>query len=304
MDMKLRYNKYSEYIKKKWGHRVQKITVDAGFTCPNRDGTRGVDGCIYCNNESFSPSHRTSLSLKEQIEKGIELSKRRYKTDKYFVYFQSYSNTYAPLDKLKKLYEEALSFKGVIGLAIGTRPDCVDERILDYISSLAKNYDITLELGIESTYNTTLNKINRGHDYQALLKALKMTEERDLDVCAHLILGFPFETKEQWLNMATIISKLPIKYLKLHQLQIIKNTKLQLDFEKEPFSTFNEDEYMDIAIKFLELLNKKIIIQRLIGESSSRFLIAPIWNLTSAAFNEKILKKMEQIDTWQGRLYT
>ena len=219
-----RYNSYNIYLKNIYGERIQKVTVDAGFTCPNRDGTVASGGCTYCNNESFNPGYNDpTKSISQQIDEGTEFLTRRYNVEKFIVYFQPYSNTYASLDKLKQLYEEALSVPGVVGLTIGTRPDCVNKEKINYLETLAKSYDITLEYGLESIYDQTLKKINRGHNYQSYLDALELTSGRGIKICTHIILGFPWENIDQWLVEAETLSELNFDFLKIHQLHIVKN---------------------------------------------------------------------------------
>jgi radical SAM protein (TIGR01212 family) len=300
-----RYNSYSEYIKKKYGERIQKVTVDAGFTCPNRDGTVAHGGCIYCNNESFNPGYNTATkSITQQIHEGVGFLKRRYGAKKFVVYFQPYSNTYASLDLLKNYYEEALSYPGVIGLTIGTRPDCIDEEKLDYLKSLSENYDITIEYGLESISDETLKKINRGHDYQSYLNALKLTKKIELKICTHIILGFPWEDKTHWMNTADELSQLPFQYLKIHQLHIVKDTVLGKQHLKNPLKLLTHTEYIDIVVSFLERLNPEIIIQRLSGEAPLQVLIAPKWGKRYPEIVQDIDTEMEKRDTWQGKFYT
>lgn len=300
-----RYNAFSEYQKMTYGKRVQKVTVDAGFTCPNRDGTVATGGCIYCNNESFNPSYNSARkSITRQVEEGVEFLKRRYKNIyRFIVYFQPYSNTYASLDVLKQLYEEALCHKEVIGLTIGTRPDCIDEEKLDYLSSLAQNYDITVEYGLESISDETLKKINRGHDVQSYLSAMEMTKTRGLKTCTHLIFGFPWEDKKLWLETAGWISAQAPDFLKVHQLHIVKETALARMYEKKPFSLPGYDEYLEIITEFLERLSPNIIIQRLFGEAPPRTLVAPHWGMRNTQLVKMLDDLLEKKNTWQSRLY-
>ena len=300
-----RYNAFSEYQKSRYGKRVQKVTVDAGFTCPNRDGSIAKGGCIYCNNESFNPGYNSAKkSITQQIEEGIAFLRRRYKNIyKFIVYFQPYSNTYAPLEVLKKSYEEALSHEEIIGLTIGTRPDCVDEEKLDYLAFLAGNYDITIEYGLESISDDTLKKINRGHDVQAYINAMKITKERNLKTCTHLIFGFPWEEKSLWLETANWISAQKPDFLKVHQLHVVKDTVLAKMYKKSPFPLPGYDEYLEIIIQFLERLSPQIVIQRLFGEAPPRTLIAPHWNIRNTQLVKLLDDLLEKKNTWQGRLY-
>ena len=299
-----RYNAFSNYQKKIFGERVQKVTVDAGFTCPNRDGTAGFGGCIYCNNDSFNPSYNTAKnSISLQIKEGIEYLKRRYKNNlrKFIVYFQPYSNTYAPLSVLKQYYEEALAYDEVVGLTIGTRPDCIDEEKLDYLQELAKDYDITLEYGLESLSDETLKRINRGHDVQSFFDALELTKNRGIKICTHLIIGFPWEEKKQWLESAEILSAYSFDFLKIHHLHIVKDTALSVLYQKEPFPLLTPAEYMNILAEFLERLNPDIVIQRLFGESPPSMLIAPKWGIRNSLLLPMFDEFLRERDTWQGK---
>jgi len=299
-----RYHSFNIYLKKKYGERVQKVTVDAGFTCPNRDGTVASGGCIYCNNESFNPGYNDpTKSIRQQIDEGTEFLKRRYGVEKFIVYFQPYSNTYASLDKLKHLYEEALSAPGVIGLTIGTRPDCVDEAKIDYLESLGKTKDITIEYGLESIYDDSLKKINRGHDYQSYLDAIKMTKGRGIKICTHIILGFPWETKEQWMHEAEVLSRIDFDYLKIHQLHIVKNTVMEQQHNINHYRLFTLTEYVETIVAFLEKLNPRIIIQRLAGEAPKHMLVAPNWGKRNSEVIRFITNKLEEKDTWHGKFY-
>ena len=300
-----RYNRYADYQRRLYGERVQKVTVDAGFTCPNRDGTKGRGGCIYCNNESFNPGYNSaSKPIRQQIEEGVEFLKRRYKNvRKFIVYFQPYSNTYASLDTLKRYYEEALSHPEVIGLTIGTRPDCVDENKISYLEELAKEYDITIEYGLESISDETLRKINRGHDVQSYLDALELTRERGIKICTHIIFGFPWENEELWLKTADWLSDKPFHFLKVHQLHVVKDTALERMYNKKPFYLMNPEEYIDLIIRFLERLNPNIVIQRLFGEAPPRTLIAPHWGVRNTQLTQWLEEEMRRRNTFQGKFY-
>ncbi len=300
-----RYNAFADYQKKIYGERVQKVTVDAGFTCPNRDGTVAKGGCIYCNNESFNPSYNSAeKSISQQIEEGVEFLKRRYgKINKFIVYFQPYSNTYAPLDTLKRYYEEALSHPEVIGLTIGTRPDCVDDKILRYLEDLAASYDITIEYGLESISDETLKKINRGHDVQSYLDALEMTVHRGIKICTHMIFGFPWEQPQQWIDTAAWLSERSFDFLKVHQLHIVSHTVLADMYRKNPFPLISYPEYIKVITAFLERLSPHIVIQRLFGEAPPRTLIAPHWGIRNSQLLKLLDKALELNDTWQGKKY-
>jgi len=301
------FNYYSTYFKKKFKERVQKISIDAGFSCPNRDGTKGRGGCTYCNNDTFNPFYcEPSKSVSQQLDEGVAFFEPKYKTQKYIAYFQAYSNTYGSLDLLKKLYKEALSHPKVIGLVIGTRPDCVDEKILDYLAELSKKYFVVVEYGLESTLNRTLELINRCHTHQESIDAILKTHERKIETGVHIIIGLPGESNEEIIAHAVKLSKLPITSLKLHQLQIVKGTVLSKQYNKNPksFKLFNADEYIDLIIEFLENLNPDIIIERFISESPLDLLIAPKWNgLKNFEIVDKIEKRMKENDTYQGKYY-
>ena len=303
-----RFNAFSNYCKTAFGERIQKLSVNAGFTCPNRDGTVGTTGCIYCNNEAFNPSYCSSLkSITQQIEEGIEFHVKRYrKAGKYLAYFQAFSNTYAPLAELKEKYEEALKHPEVAGLVIGTRPDCVDEEKLDYLQHLAKDHFISVEYGLESCYNKTLEHIQRGHTFEQSAWAIEETAKRNIHTGIHIILGLPGETRDEMLSEATIISSLPVSTIKLHQLQIIKGTALAKDFEANPgnYHVFSLDEYIDFVIDFTERLKPEIMIERFTAEVPPRFLLTGGFGLLRTdQILQLIEKKMEERNTWQGRLY-
>ena len=320
-----RYNSFVGYYKRRYGERLQKIVLDAGFSCPNRDGKVGRGGCSYCDNAAFHPSYSTAgKSLHQQLDEGIEFHKVRYRTtEHYLAYFQSFSNTYAPLERLKKLYEEALSHHSVVGIVIGTRPDCVDEEKLDYLADLAhgrvlsewsrslaneperKAPVVVIEYGIESCFDQTLERINRGHDFETARRAVKMTAERGLDVGAHFILGLPGETRQMMLDSCAIINELPLRSIKFHQLQIVKGTKMELEYtqRRQDFECFTVDEYLDFFVDMLERLSPSISIERFVGEVPPRFVNETPWGLIR---NVELLRLLEQRlearQTWQGRL--
>ena len=299
-----RYNAYSSFLRDRYGERIQKVTVDAGFTCPNRDGTVASGGCTYCNNESFNPGYNSAAkSIKQQVAEGMEFLKRRYGTEKYFVYFQPYSNTYASLDRLKRYYEEALSIPGVAGLTIGTRPDCIDREKLDYLQQLAATHDITIEYGLESILDDSLRRINRGHDFQSFLDAVKMTCGRGIKICTHIILGFPWENKTDWLNEADTLSGLPIDFLKIHQLHIVRDTVMEQQYLEGKLRLLSFEEYIDVIVSFLERLDGRIIIQRLGGVAPPHILVAPKWGKRYPEMLKAIDDRLAALDTWQGKLH-
>lgn len=301
-----RYNDFSGHFRTMFNGRVQKISIDAGFTCPNRDGTKGKGGCTYCNNQTFSPGYcDLKKSVSTQLEEGISFFSRKYKSMKYLAYFQSYSNTYAPVENLKALYEEALCYPEVVGLVIATRPDCVTTEILDYLESLSEKYYVMVEFGIESHLDSSLIKLNRGHSFAESVWALTETGKRKIHNCAHLILGLPGETGNDWLDQARIISELPVENLKLHQLQIHKGTRMNREYEQnsDQFHMFTVEEYLNLCVNYLELLNPQIIVERFVSESPDHLLVAPRWGLKNFEFTAKLEKLLEERNTWQGRLY-
>jgi radical SAM protein (TIGR01212 family) len=302
-----RYNDYSTYFKKKFDNRVQKIGIDAGFTCPNRDGTKGRGGCTYCNNHTFNPFYCNPLkTVTQQLNEGIAFFEPKYKSQQYLAYFQAYSNTYDSIDRLKKLWNEALSHSKVVGMVIGTRPDCISEEVLDYLSELSKSYYVVLELGIESTKDKTLETINRCHTYQDSVDAIKMSHERKIETGVHLILGLPGESRDEILMHATKISTLPITSLKLHHLQIIKGTEMARQYEKNPafFELFSVEEYIEFMVEFLKVLNPGIILERFISEAPLELLIAPRWDgLKNFEIIHRIEKKLIETNSWQGMNY-
>jgi len=297
-----RYNAFGQYMKDVYHSPVYKVNVDAGFTCPNRDGTVAIGGCIYCNNNSFRPVACTSsLSVREQIEKGIPYLRSRYGSEKFIVYFQPYSNTYASVEILERLYREALEQPGVVGLAIGTRPDCIDEEKIALLESLAKDHFILVEYGLQSIYDKTLEFINRGHDYACFKNAVKLTAGRGIRVGAHIILGFPTETRDEMLGMADELSRLPIEFLKVHQLQIVKDTALAGLFAEKPFLTFGYREWIELLADFLERLSPHIVIQRLFAAAPDDILIAPVWDKTRSQLLNDLDAYMEQRGSFQGK---
>lgn len=301
-----RYNDFSGHFRRKFNGRVQKISIDAGFSCPNRDGLKGTGGCSYCNNRTFSPEYcNLEKSVTSQLKEGIDFFSGKYKTMKYLAYFQSYSNTYAPLENLKALYEEALSHPEVVGLVIATRPDCVDVEILDYLQTLAEDYYVMVEFGVESHKNESLDRMNRGHHFEESVWALTETASRNIHNCAHLILGLPGETEADWLDQANVISQLPVENLKLHQLQIHKGTRMYQEYlqREADFNMFTVDEYLDLTVKYLELLNPGIIVERFVSEAPDALLVAPRWGLKNFEFTARLEKLLEKRDTWQGRLF-
>jgi radical SAM protein (TIGR01212 family) len=303
-----RYTDYSSYIKKKFGGRVQKVSINAGFTCPNIDGSKGKGGCTYCNNNTFNPEYCKPIKpISQQIEEGITFFSKMYKSQKYLAYFQAFTNTYAPLEQLKQKYEQALKHKDVIGLVIATRPDCITNEILDYLEQLVRagNF-IKLEFGLESTNNKTLDLINRCQSHEDAIKAFEMAKNRGILLGAHIILGLPGESKKDMLNNALAINRLPVDTLKIHHLQIVKHTMMAFQYKTDSsqFSFFTLDEYLDLVINFLEILNPKIIVERFFSESPEHLLIAPKYGLKNFELVHKIEKRLQENDSWQGKMFT
>jgi len=303
-----RYNSFVGYFKQKYGCRLQKIVVDAGFTCPNRDGRVGFGGCTYCNNDAFHPNYSTpDKPILQQLEEGIEFHQNRYrKAEEYLAYFQSYSNTYAPLEHLKELYMQALAHPKVRGIAIGTRPDCIDEEKLDWLQQLAKEKIVIVEYGIESCYDKTLQRINRGHDFATAVRAVEATAARGLHQGAHFIFGLPGESREELMGMAPIINSLPLNSVKFHQLQIIKGTPMEAEFASRPedFVQFGLEEYIDFFIDFLELLRPDIYIERFAGEVPPRFVNSTPWGkVRNVELLQMLERRLQERNTCQGAKY-
>ena len=301
-----RFNSYSNYFKRVFGGRVQKISIDAGFTCPNRDGSISHGGCTFCSNDAFNSSYcRPEKTITQQIDEGIEFHSRRYRrAEQYLAYFQPYSNTYKPLDELRKLYAEAIRHEKIAGIVIGTRPDLINEDILALLKEIQKTHYVMLEYGIESVYDDTLLRVNRGHDFATAQKAVEMTANAGIPCGGHFIFGLPGETKEMMLAAANTISSLPLTTVKFHQLQIFKGTAMAEEYQQHPenFQLFTLDEYVDFVIDFIERLNSDIVIERFAGEVPPRYLATSTW--TGLRYDEVlrlIEKRMEERDTWQGK---
>lgn len=305
---KRRYNSYADYVKERFGGRIQKVSIDAGFTCPNRDGTKGTGGCTYCNNDAFNPSYCTPRkSISAQIAEGIEFHQTRYRrATGYLAYFQAYSNTYAAVGELEEMYSEALNHPGVLGLVVGTRPDCIDENILALLKEISKKSYVIIEYGVESCSNETLKSINRGHTFEEAVAAIEMTAAAGIQTGAHFIFGLPGESRQQMIDSADIISKLPLTSVKFHQLQIISGTLMECEYTDNPdkFVVFAFEEYMEFFIDFLERFNPGIIVERFTGEAPPRLVIAPRWGKKrSDVIMNTFEQRLEERNTWQGKLY-
>ena len=302
MQMK-RYRDYNRYLREIFGERVQKISLDAGFSCPNRDGTISGDGCIFCDRRGSGTGAMMSqrMSIDEQIAAGKIFAEKRYKAKKFIAYFQSFTNTYAPLSRLNTLYTQALNHSGMVGLSIGTRPDCVDHDILGLISSFKKDYLVWIEYGLQSAHDKTLNRINRGHNVARFEQSVRMTSEYGLNICAHLILGLPGETREMMMDTARFVAGLPIAGVKIHSLYVQRGTALAALYEKGEHRCLGRDEYVETVIDFLELLPPEMVIQRLTGDPSREDLIAPLWTLEKTRNIRLIARRLQERDTWQGK---
>lgn len=301
------YNEFGTYLRSIFGCKVQKITIDAGFTCPNRDGKVGRGGCTYCNNQTFNPAYcHRHLPVREQMIEGISFFAHKYPTMRYLAYFQAYTNTYDSLDKLKERYEEALEVDGCVGIVIGTRPDCMPEELLDYLQELSQRTFVLVEYGIESTDDATLLRINRGHDYACAADAVKRTAARGIPVGAHIILGLPGENRDALMHQASILSQLPITTLKLHQLQLIRGTRMAKEYEESPddFSLFALDDYIETVIDYIERLRPDIVLERFASQSPKELLIAPDWGVKNHELVDKVKRRMRERSTYQGRLFS
>ncbi|MBU1170087.1 MAG: TIGR01212 family radical SAM protein [Proteobacteria bacterium] len=302
--MRKRYNDLNHHLRSIFGERVQKLTVDAGFSCPNRDGTLSTGGCIYCSPKgSGTGAHALGLSISEQIMQSKPGLIRRYKARKFMVYFQAFSNTYGPLEKLKAVYDEALSFDDVVALSIGTRPDCVDEPVLDLLGDYAKKRLIWMEYGLQSPHDNTLITINRGHDFACFKSVLPPSQKRGLKVCAHIILGLPGEDRAMMLEGAKILSDLGVDGVKIHLLYVIKNTVLETMYQNGDFHCLEKDEYAQLVCDYLERLSPDMVIHRITGDPHPDELVAPQWPLKKSDTTNLIGSILEQRDSYQGQYY-
>lgn len=298
------YNNYNYYLRKRYGERVYKVSLHGGFTCPNRDGTKGRGGCVYCNNESFVPPYiHAEMAITEQIATSIPFLQQRYGAEKYIAYFQAYSNTYDELENLKPLYDAAVDHPNIVGLDIGTRSDCVGNELLEYLAKLNERVQVTLEYGIESIHDKTLDWMNRGHDFQSVIDAVALTKKFGLTVGGHIILGFPVETNEMMMATGLVANQLELDFLKIHQLHVVKKTILAHRYLGQPFHMFTDEEYVDLVCDILERLNPEIVIQRLFGEAPLELLIAPNWGHTIPELLYMLESELKRRGTWQGSKY-
>ncbi len=307
MTERKRYREFGDFLRERFPFKAQKIAINAGFTCPNRDGSKGRGGCTYCNNQTFNPGYcQTDKSVADQLAEGVRFFSRKYPEMRYLAYFQAYTSTYGEQERLERLYEEALSYPGVVGLVIGTRPDCVPDRLLDYLARLSEQVLVLVEYGVESTLDRTLRRINRGHDFAEAEEAIRRTAARGIAAGAHLILGLPGESRDEILGHADRLSDLPLTTLKLHQLQLIRHTRMALEFERQPedFHLFTADEYIDLAIDFIERLDPAIALERFVSQSPKELLIAPDWGLKNYEFTARVNRRLAERDSWQGKCRT
>jgi len=303
--MDKRYNDFNTYLRSIFDCRVQKITIDAGLSCPNRNGTISTGGCIYCNARgSGTGAHAKGLSVTDQIIHGKRALSKRYKAKKFIAYFQSFSNTYGPFDRLKILYEQALAVEDVVGLSIGTRPDCVNEQILELLQSYVKKHLVWIEYGLQSANNSTLAFINRGHDVQCFKKAVVATKNRGIKICAHVILGLPNEKKPHVLETARAVSGMEIDGIKIHLLYVVRGTKLDKLYAAGEYRCLEQQQYADLVCDFLEHIPKNMIIQRLTGDPHPEELVAPMWALKKTENMALIKETLEKRDSWQGKFAT
>lgn len=304
MDKPFLYNDFGSFLKQHFPFKVQKISLNAGFTCPNRDGSKGLGGCTFCNNQTFNPDYcRTEKSITQQLEEGKAFFAQKYPDMKYLAYFQAYTNTYGELEELIRKYEEALATPEVVGLVIGTRPDCMPDELLDYLTELNRRTFLIVEYGIESAYDRTLERINRGHTFEQTRQAVIRTAERGIMVGGHLILGLPGESEQDILHEADLLSALPLTTLKLHQLQLIRGTKMALQYAEHPewFHIYEVDEYIRLVSAFIGRLRRDIILERFVSQSPKSLLIAPDWGLKNHEFTQKVNKYMTESRIWQGK---
>ncbi len=299
-----RYNQFSAYLKNRFGAKVYKITIDAGFSCPNRDGTISAGGCIFCDDSgSFSHAHSNLLSIENQVNEGVKTLSQRFKAQKFMSYFQAYTNTYRPVHELEKIYKASLNHPDVVGISIGTRPDCVDDDKLNLISDISKDYYTWLEYGLQSSHDKTLLRINRGHDYECFVRAYEKTKEKGLNVCVHVIFGL-WESRDEMLQTAQRLSDLKIDGIKIHMLCALRNTKLAKMYENKEIDFMSEDEYASLVCDFLEILPPQTTIHRLAGNGYRKTLIAPRWLGAKLDCLNKIDREFLKRDSYQGKLYS
>jgi hypothetical protein len=300
-----RYYPFSRFLRERFGTKVYRVTVDGGFTCPNVDGTVAVGGCVYCDNRSFSPNRRLPrMPIREQVRRGIAILRQRYRAEQFIAYFQAATNTYAPVAKLRKLYDEALDHPQVVGLAVGTRPDCVPDEVLDLLQRYARGRYVCLELGLQSVHDRSLDWMNRGHHLDAFLDAVRRAQGRGLDLCVHVILGLPGETHQDMLATADALAALPVQGVKIHNLHVVRDTPLERMYRAGEVRLFELGEYVQLVCDFLERLPPGMVIHRLSGDAPPDYLVAPLWCLDKPALLHHIQAELERRGSWQGRRWS
>jgi radical SAM protein (TIGR01212 family) len=299
-----RYYAFSRFLRERFGTKVYRVTVDAGFTCPNVDGTVTVGGCVYCDNRSFSPNRRLPrTTIREQVRRGIAILHERYRADRFLAYFQAATNTYAPVARLRRLYDEALDHPQIVGLAVGTRPDCVPDDVLDLLQRYARDRYVCLELGLQSMHGRSLDWMNRGHHFGAFVDAVRRCQGRGLDLCAHVILGLPGETPADMLATADALAALPVNGVKIHNLHVVRDTPLESMYRAGTVRMLEMPEYVQVVCDFLERLPPSMVIHRLNGEAPPDYLVAPTWCLDKPALLHAIHTELERRDSWQGKCF-
>ena len=297
-----RYRAFSRFLRERFGGRVHRVTIDAGFTCPNVDGTVTTGGCVYCDNRSFSPNRRLPrATVRDQVSRGVELLGRRYRVDRFLAYFQAATNTHAPVERLRRLYDEALDHPQVVGLAVGTRPDSVPDPVLDLLQEYARGRYVCLELGLQSIHDRSLDWMNRGHHYDAFLDAVRRCQGRGLDLCAHVILNLPGESHADMLATADALAALPVQAVKIHNLHVVRGTPMEAMYNAGQIPLFTMKEYVQMACDFLERLPPQMVIHRLNGDAPPDYLVAPLWCRDKAVLLRRIEEELVQRDGWQGK---
>lgn len=298
-----RYNDYGNWLRKRFPFRVQKVMLDAGFTCPNRDGTKGWDGCIFCDNRAFNPSYcDPGKSIRQQLADGKAFFGRKYPDMRYLAYFQAFSNTYADVETLRRRYEEALAVEDVVGIVVGTRPDCVSDAVLDYLERLSRQVFVIVEYGVEGVNDHTLRAIHRGHDFACSRKAIELTAARGIFTGGHVILGLPGEDARESLRQATVVGALPLHVLKIHHLQVLRGTRLAGMYEKEPFPVYSVDGYIALLAEYISRLPASMLLERFVNVSPPKMVVAPGWGVKSSEFLRRLEEYMESHGLWQGKL--
>ncbi len=297
-----RYRAFSRFLREKFAAKVYRVTIDAGFTCPNVDGTLAVGGCVYCDNRSFSPNRRLPrTTLREQVERGVQILSQRYGAKQFLAYFQAATNTYAPVDKLRRWYDEALAHPQIVGLAVGTRPDCVSDDVLNLLQSYARRMYVCLELGLQTIHDRSLDWMNRGHHYDAFVDAVRRAQGRGLDLCAHVILGLPGESHADMLATADALAALPVHAVKIHNLHVVRDTPMERMYHEGSVRMLEFSEYVSLVCDFLERLPPTMVIHRLSGEAPPDYLVAPLWCLDKPALLAAIHAELARRDSWQGK---